>query len=442
MRPIRPPKQRGPARIVAVTGVVLGLIASLTTIVVQGRVVTAAPVSLTLNYNCTFPLIGAQPLSVEIHSDMPTEIAAGSPTGAFQIDAVATVSETARVGLRTVGAATLEGTVSAASHLSAPNLDLPLTVGMTIAPVAIPTASGAFPTNASGSTPSLTFQAQNAGTATISVGDIVMTLTPKAANGGPTGLGTFESACTAVPGQSQVLHTLTITGGTSATTVASTTTTPVTTATTATTATTTSTTRPTSSTSSTTSTTGTTRTTTTTTSPSTHLNLSYGVAGSTHIGQANGNVPLQGAITADFDLGSGTHVSKLTLQPAVGQFTVLGLLPTTANIEFVPVGDTTGSLVDGRLTSRSEVTIKLTNVRLFGFLPIAGSPTCQTSTPAVIELASPPGELFNPAQGGKLEGTFVLPGLAAGTCGFLGGIVSLFMAGPNNTITLNLTATA
>ena len=66
MRPIRPPKQRGAARTIAATGVVLGLIAALATIVVQGRVVTAAPVSLTLNYNCTFPLIGAQPLSVTV----------------------------------------------------------------------------------------------------------------------------------------------------------------------------------------------------------------------------------------------------------------------------------------------------------------------------------------------------------------------------------------
>jgi len=151
-------------------------------------------------------------------------------------------------------------------------------------------------------------------------------------------------------------------------------------------------------------------------------------------------VPLAGAIDADFDLASGTHASKLTLNPAVGKFTVLGLLPTTANIQFVPVGDTTGSLVDGRLTSRSEVYIKLTNVMLLGFLPLAGGQSCQTSVPAVIELASPQGQLFNPMAGGTLEGSFNLPSLANTGCGALGSIVSLFMAGPNNDITLNLTA--
>jgi len=439
MRPIRAPKKRGPAQIVAATGVVLGLLGSLVLVVAQGRVVTAAPVSLTLNYNCTFPLIGAQPLTVEIHSDMPTEIAAGTATGAFQINAVATVSDTARVGLRTVGAATLEGTVKANANLAVPGLNLPLTIDMNIPSVAVPTATGAFPTNASGSTPSLTFQAANAGTATITVGDLVMTLTPKAANGSATGLGTFESACTAAPGQNQVLHTFTITGGGTPTTT-TTVTQPTTTATTGSTSTSSSTTSSTTSTTrSTTTSTSNSTSTTSTTLPSTHLDLKYNVAGSAHIGAANGNVPLAGAIAADFDLASGTHVSKLTLNPAVGKFTVLGLLPTTANIQFVPVGDTTGSLVDGRLTSRSEVYIKLTNVTVLGLIPLVSGQNCQTSVPAVIELSSPQGELFNPMAGGTLEGSFNFPSLATTGCGWLGSIVSLFMQGPNNDITLNLT---
>jgi hypothetical protein len=436
MRPIRAPKKRGPAQVVAGTLVVLGLFASLAIMVAQGSIVTAAPVTLTLNYNCTFPLIGAQPLTVEIHSEMPTEIAAGTATGAFEIDAVATVSETARVGLRTVGAATLEGTVKANANLSVPGLELPITMDMTIPSAAVPATSGAFPTNASGSTPSLTFQPANAGTATITVGDLVMTLTPKAANGSPTGLGTFESACTAAPGQNRVLHTFTITGGAPTTSTVTTPTTAPTTATTSTTVASTSTT-------STTSAPTTTRPSTTTTStstPGTHLDLSYAITGNARIGAANGNVPLQGTIDADFDLSTGTHVSQLTLRPAVGRFTVLGLIPTTANIEFVPVGETTGSLVDGKLTSRTEMMIKLTNVVLFDFLPIAGGQNCQTSAAAVIELSSPDGQLFNPQQGGTLQGTFNLPSLAANGCGWLGGIVSLFMAGPNNDLTLDLTA--
>jgi hypothetical protein len=451
MRPIRVRKKRGPAQIVAATGVVLGMIGALATIVVQGHAVTAAPVSMTLNYNCTFPLIGAQPLTVEIHSDMPTSIAPGTPTGAFQINAVATVSETARLGLRTVGAATLEGTVQANANLAVPGLNLPITMDMTIPQVAIPTASGAFPTNASGSTPSLTFTPANAGTATITVGDLVMNLTPKAANGQPTGLGTFESVCTVAPGQNQVLHSFTVTGGATTTTATSattattaTTTTSTTRPTTASTATTssstTSTTRATTSSSTSSSTTSTTRSTSSTSGPSTHLNLRYNATGSSRIGAANGNVPLSGSIAADFDLSAGTHVSQLTLAPTTGKFTVLGLIPTTAKIEFVPTGPTTGALVDGRLTTRSEVTIKLTNVSLFNILPIASGANCQTSTPAVIELASPAGELFNPQAGGNLEGTFNLPALAQGSCGWLTGIVSLFMAGPNNTINLQLTA--
>jgi hypothetical protein len=405
-------RKRARRRLGAAIAVVAGLAASIGVIAVGGGSVDAAPVSLTLDYSCVFPLIGAQPVAVVIHSDMPSQVAAGTPTGAFQIDAVSTVSDTARVGLRTVGATTLDGTVKAAAHMSAPGVDLPLTVDMGIPTAPVPAASGSFTVDAHGTTPSLTFTAANAGTATITVGDLVLTLTPKDANGNPTGLGTFDSDCTVVAGQNQVLHTFTITGGGGGST---TTTAPSGSTTTA-------------------------PSTTTTTAPPSKLHFDFDLSGSSFIEAANGTTPLTGTIGADFDLATGRHTSKLTLDPATGNFTVLGFLPVTANIEFVPVGDTTGSLVDGKLTSHSEMLVKLPNVLLFGLLPISGGPACQTTTPATIDLATPAGEVFDPLHGGHLSGTYTLPGLVAGDCGFLGDIVSLFMAGPDNTIDLTLTA--
>lgn len=421
---MRPTRTRGPRLLAAGTGAALALAACSsttlgTTPTGEADEVAAAAATLTLDYNCTFPLIGAQPLTVAITADIPSQVTPGVPTGEFRIDAVSTVNDAARVGLRTVGATTLEGTVQADAHLSVPNLDLPLNVDMAIPSAPIPSAAGPFTVNANGATPSLTFTPQNAGTGTITVGDLVLTLTPRDANGNPTGLGTFDSDCTVVAGQDQTLHTFTI-GGTPGSTT---------------------TTAPSGSTTTAPSTTSTTRPTTTTTPPQ-DLEFSFDLAGESFIGAANGTTALVGGIDARFNLATGRHTSTLTLNPTTGNFNILGFLPVTAQIEFVQTAPTTGSLVDGRLTSHSEMHVKLTNVLMFGLLPIGGGPNCQTTTPASIDLATPEGELFDPLSGGRLTGTYALAGLASGQCGFLGDIISVFMAGPNNTIDLTLTAQA
>jgi hypothetical protein len=407
-------------RAVAALLLATGLVASMLVLVARGHQATAAPATLTLNYTCSFPLIGSQPLAVEIHADIPTEIAPGVPTAAFQIDASASVSETAKAGLRTVGATTLEGTVRSEAHLSVPNMDLPLSVDMAIPQVPIPSGSGAFAVRATGTTPSLTFTDQNAGPGTITVGNLVMTLTPKNAGGSPTGLGTFDSTCTQVAGQDNVLQRITIGGGGGTPTTATTRPGPTTT-----------TTRP--------GPTTTTRPGPTTTRPSSIIKLDFALQGESFVAAANGKAPLNGSIAANFDLSAGTHVSKLTLQPTTGSFTVAGLIPTKAAIEFVPIGDTTGELKDGRLTAHSQMNIKIKSVVLLNLLPIAGGANCQTSTPVTIDLASPADKPFDPAKGGPLFGTFTMPKLA--NCGWLQGLVNIFVAGPDNTIDVNLTST-
>lgn len=400
---------------------VAGLAAGTAAVMSGGGTAGAVPVHLSLNYSCVFPLIGAQPMTVNIDSDMPASVPVGTATGAFNIDSVTVVNDAARTGLRTVGATTLEGTVAAKANLSAPNLNLPLTVGLTIPTQPIPATAGSFNVNASGSTPSLTFQANNVGTATITVGDLLLTMTPKDANGQPTGLGTFESPCTVVAGQNQVLHSLTITGPGSTTSTTTGSSTSTTQATTSTTQATTSTTRP---------------ATTTTTAPA-PLDFKFNIAGNSFIGSANGNVPIKGKITAHFNLSTGTYTAELVLDPTVGTFSILGFLPTTANISFQQTAPTTGTLIDGKLTSKSTMNTILNSVNLFG-LPIGGGPDCKTTTPSVIDLATPAGQTFNPLAGGKLTGTYALAGLND-QCGFLGGFISIFMAGANNTLELNLT---
>ncbi|MFF1614721.1 DUF6801 domain-containing protein [Amycolatopsis sp. NPDC058278] len=188
----------------------------------------AAPVSLTLNYNCPFPLIGDQVLSVKIDTNLPDNAVAGASSTPITFDVDVTVPETATEGLALVGATSLDGSAKAAAVLKYPvdktlNLNLPLTIASTPVP-----PSGAFHVKSSGKAPAVTFPSP--GTASVTVGNFSTTMTPRTADGQPTDLGTFTSDCIAVPGQNQQLGTFEIkpAGGTTTPTTPTTSTTPTT----------------------------------------------------------------------------------------------------------------------------------------------------------------------------------------------------------------------
>jgi hypothetical protein len=168
---------------------------------------SADPVSLTLNYTCPFPLIGSQSIKVVITSDIPSTIGVGQATPPFDIKAVSTVPATATQGLNLVGAAFIAGTAKSSASVAVPEGNLDVEVPVDIQKTPVP-ADGTFDIVATGTTPSLTFT--KAGKGTISVGALNMTLTPTKADGSPTGLGTFPSACTQDPGQNNVLTTFEI----------------------------------------------------------------------------------------------------------------------------------------------------------------------------------------------------------------------------------------
>ncbi len=225
----------------------------------------AATATLTLVYNCPFPLIGAQDMSVRIVvDDLPDEAVVGGPIPQARVTATATVPDLATQGLALVGAATVEGTAKARTRVDNAGFGLDIVPNLTVAKTPVP-ASGAFDAIASGTTPPVSFP--NAGTTTITVGDFETTLTPRKADGSLTGLGTFTSPCTLKPGQSTQLYQFTVRPDattTTTTTQPTTTTTGITTTTSPTTTTTTTTTRPT-----TTTTTPTSATTTSTSSSTT-----------------------------------------------------------------------------------------------------------------------------------------------------------------------------
>ncbi|MHC0434389.1 hypothetical protein ACX6XY_30105, partial [Streptomyces sp. O3] len=130
------------------------------------------------------------------------------------------------------------------------------------------------------------------------------------------------------------------------------------------------------------------------------VKLDFDIKGRSDIKAANGSTPLSGDIKTRYDLGNGTFDADLNLEPNTGNFTILGFLPTTADIAFEQDGKTTGTLdTSGTLKSHSEMYVKLTSVNIFG-LPIGGGENCKTTETAKIDLTSE--GRFQPFVGGKL----------------------------------------
>ena len=124
---------------------------------------SAVPVQSDMYFQCTYPLIGQQPLTADIQTDMPESIGVGEETGAFTLNITATAEGNTWQGLSLVGATTIEGTAEADSTVSSNSLDLPLTIPLGIPVTDIAGVSGPFDLVATGDTPSLTFTENDVG---------------------------------------------------------------------------------------------------------------------------------------------------------------------------------------------------------------------------------------------------------------------------------------
>lgn len=180
-----------------------------------------------------------------------------------------------------------------------------------------------------------------------------------------------------------------------------------------------------------------------------NVDVTFDLEGITNVAANDSDVPLNGQIDSSINLTTGDFTADLQLDPTQAQFQISKLfhkIQGRADIEFEPVGETTGSLdlESGQLTAESELTIKIPEARVsvigFGFgsdgIRIGGGTSCQTKEPATINLSSPEGEEFDPLQGGTVTGTYVAPELE--NCGLLTGVLNEFFEGPGNTIELEL----
>ncbi|TDT41493.1 uncharacterized protein DUF1573 [Halospina denitrificans] len=172
------------------------------------------------------------------------------------------------------------------------------------------------------------------------------------------------------------------------------------------------------------------------------VEVDYDLVGDTIVSASDALVELTGEILSTVDLGSGDVTADLSLDPTTTEFEIIKLFSTIkgrADIEFEPVGETTGTLENGQLTTNSKLNIKVpeANVVIWGHeLKIGGGTECQTREPAEITLKNQ-GDSFQPLDGGVVEGVYDLPELE--NCGLLTRVLNKFMSGPDNPIELELT---
>jgi len=166
------------------------------------------------------------------------------------------------------------------------------------------------------------------------------------------------------------------------------------------------------------------------------IHARYKVTGSTFLKAPNVTLPLgPGKLVANLNPATGSIKATLTVPDATLTFKQFGLVPVTATTHFINNGPTTGKLNinTGAVTTTSHLTFQITSLSVAG-IPVPVGPSCESSTPAVIQVTSQPG--FNIIKGGNLAGTYTIPQFA--NCGLVTPLINLTLTGPGNTITLHL----
>ncbi len=151
-----------------------------------GATSAQAAQTATLNYKCKFPLIGTQPLKLDITLDIPDSWPVGEPTAPFAITAKASAGGTTAQGLGLVEGLHIIGGVTEAQKpgkgtASRARVELPDGSGVNVrVPInvepytVVPPIPNPLVLNASGTTPSLTLDVE--GTAKIVLTELILNL--------------------------------------------------------------------------------------------------------------------------------------------------------------------------------------------------------------------------------------------------------------------------
>jgi Family of unknown function (DUF6801) len=197
-------KARFALGIATAAGVVVGIVG------VSGvGTASARSVSSTLNYTCSAFGV-SRPFPMQIHADVPDSVAVGKPSPEFAFDAttMASKDDTRLIHTFLGDLKSIEGTVDTNVELRSQEGNVNVPVHFGINPVTIPGSDRAFPVTATGTVSSRTFH--KPGNVRIAVGDLVVTLVGKQANGKP--LGRVNAVCNLDAHEQPVVASFAITG--------------------------------------------------------------------------------------------------------------------------------------------------------------------------------------------------------------------------------------
>ncbi len=159
----------------------------------------------------------------------------------------------------------------------------------------------------------------------------------------------------------------------------------------------------------------------------------YTVTGTTHIAKPGAELKLgPGQFDMYTQIGSYTFYGTITLPPVKVTKVVPGIGAVSGTVTLGP-GSADGSVFGG-FTGSATWPVKLSDVRVNG-VPYDVGASCGTAQPVTTELVA---DGFVTGQGGRLTSTYTLGEFA--NCGSATPVLNTAVAGPGNTLALDLTA--
>src|SRR3954468_18194872 len=117
------------------------------------------------------------------------------------------------------------------------------------------------------------------------------------------------------------------------------------------------------------------------------LKVAYDANGTTHVAKPDSTMTLGPAVLRANVRPNGSFSGSMALPSTTSSFNVVGLLPATATVSFVPAARLTGQITSGggttTITSTASYFIKLSDVAVAGVPSFVGS-NCQTADPVTI----------------------------------------------------------
>lgn len=168
------------------------------------------------------------------------------------------------------------------------------------------------------------------------------------------------------------------------------------------------------------------------------LTFEYDASGTTHIASTDSDIILgPSTLTTELDVDTGELTATLPLPGTTTTFDLIGFIPVTADVAFIPVTPIQGQVsFDGSdvlISSTATYHVKLSNVRVAGFPTFAGE-HCRTIEPVTIPADTPEGETFSLLDGGRLVGSYTIG--AFQHCGLNTWLINAVVPGSGNTIEL------